>query len=209
MTCRFRAKQTLASGLPGRVYEFTPSSNTARRKFAVALRLDRRDVSRLCRCVPFRSPATCVSGRADTLGFDRRHASGDSDAVLALARSETFPRLSNFALLLLPGRARIEIGDALLLRPLRGGTPVVVLCPVSAEASIIYAGTAAANAAAIGGRRGGQVSRPLVQSSKMHLSQQTRPLAVETVQIARDKFGVAHTWTPAGRRRCNALIRRL
>jgi hypothetical protein len=39
-------------------------SNTARRKFAVVHRLDRRDVSRLCRCVPdpFPQPATCVSG---------------------------------------------------------------------------------------------------------------------------------------------------
>jgi uncharacterized protein (DUF1330 family) len=25
---------------------------------------------------PFRNPTSCVSGRADTLGFDRRHASG-------------------------------------------------------------------------------------------------------------------------------------
>ena len=46
----------------------------------------------------FRSPATCVSGRADALGFGRRHASGDSGAVLALARGETLPRLSIFAL---------------------------------------------------------------------------------------------------------------
>ena len=86
---------------------------------------------------PFRSPATCASGRADTLAFDRRHASGDSDAVLALARSETVPRLCILAILLFLRRARIVIGDALLLRPLQGGTPVVVLCPVSAEASII------------------------------------------------------------------------
>ena len=80
---------------------------------------------------PFRSPATCVSGRADTLGFDRRHA-GDSGAVLALARCETLPHLCILAILLFLRRARIVIGDALLLHPLRVGTPVVVLCPVSA-----------------------------------------------------------------------------
>ena len=70
---------------------------------------------------PFRSPATCVSGRADTLGFDRRHASGDLGAVLALARSETFPRLSIFALLLLPSRAcilaMVRVGRAGKNRP--------------------------------------------------------------------------------------------
>jgi hypothetical protein len=68
---------------------------------------------------PFRSPAACVSGRADIFGFDRSHASGDSGAVLALARGETFPRLSIFALLLLPGRARIVAGYILALPLLR------------------------------------------------------------------------------------------
>ena len=86
---------------------------------------------------PFRSPATCVSARADTLGFDRRHASGASDVVFALARSETLPRLSIFALLLLPSRARLVIIHILSLPLLRRGAPLVVLCPVSAEASII------------------------------------------------------------------------
>jgi hypothetical protein len=70
------------------------------------------------RCLPivdafpdtFRSHTTCVSGgRANTLGFDRGHASGDSGAVLALARSEAFSRLSILALLLLTSRARIVI----------------------------------------------------------------------------------------------------
>jgi Transposase DDE domain len=44
------------------------------------------------------------------------------------ARGETLPRLSILTFLLLLDQARIVIGDALLLRPLRGGTPVVVLC---------------------------------------------------------------------------------
>jgi hypothetical protein len=37
-----------------------------------------------------------------------------------------------------------------------------------------------------------------VPIQQMHLSQQTRPLAVETVQIARDKFGVTHTLDTSG-----------
>jgi hypothetical protein len=77
--------------------------------------------------IPFRRPTTCVSGRADALGFDRSHASGDSDAVLALARSETFPHLSIFALLLLLGQARVEVGHTLSLRLLRSGAPLVVV----------------------------------------------------------------------------------
>ena len=98
---------------------------------------------------PFRSPTSCVRGRADTFGFDRSHASGDSGAVLALARSETFPRLCILAILLFLRRARIVIAVALLVRLLHGGTPVVVLCPVGTKV--------AANAADIDRRGGGQI----------------------------------------------------
>jgi hypothetical protein len=72
-----------------------------------------------------------------------------------LARSETVPRLCILAILLFLRRARIVIGDALLLRPLPGGTPVVVLAQSALKRRLSYAGTAATNAAAIGGRGGG------------------------------------------------------
>jgi hypothetical protein len=55
---------------------------------------------------------------------------------LALALGETFPRFRILALLLLLGRARVVVSHTLLLRPLRGGTPLVVFRPVSAKAPV-------------------------------------------------------------------------
>ena len=75
--------------------ELEDYSNTARRKFAVALRLDKRDVCRLwMRPGSLPQPRHRRHGRADT------HASGDLDAVLALALSETVARLRILPLLL-------------------------------------------------------------------------------------------------------------
>jgi hypothetical protein len=62
--------------------------------------------------------------------FDRRYACGDSDAVSALAHSETFSRLSIFALLLLPARARIVRSHILPLKLLRRGALFVFVRPV-------------------------------------------------------------------------------
>jgi hypothetical protein len=67
---------------------------------------------------------------ADTLAFGRRHASGDSGAVLALARGETFPRLSVFTLLLLLGQTFVVLSHTLALRLLRRGALLVVVRPI-------------------------------------------------------------------------------
>jgi hypothetical protein len=128
------------SGLSRLAYplgEFMTSrpSNTARRKFAgrAPPRQTRSLHIVLMRFrIPSAAPPLAFSERADTLGFGRRHASGDSDAVPALARSETLPRLSIFALLLLLGQARVVVGHTLSLRLLRRGSPLVVVRPVGA-----------------------------------------------------------------------------
>jgi hypothetical protein len=81
----FWAKQTPASGLAGRVYEFTPLAiPPAESSQSCTASTDA--MSPDCRCVPgsLRSPATCVSERADThsastggmLPFRRRSFAG-------------------------------------------------------------------------------------------------------------------------------------
>ena len=63
-------------------------------------------------------------------GISIRHLELVSDAVSALARSETFPRLSIFTFLLLLGQAQVVVGHTLSLRLLRRGAPLVVVRPI-------------------------------------------------------------------------------
>jgi hypothetical protein len=58
---------------------------------------------------------------------------------LALALSETFPRFLILAILLFLGRARVVVSHALSLPLLRGGAPLVVICPVGGTANDIAA----------------------------------------------------------------------
>jgi hypothetical protein len=70
--------------------------------------------------------------------------------------ARTLTRLSIFALLLLPSRARIVVSYILSLPLLRRGTSLVVVRPIG---GVIAGKKVAANAAAIGGRGGGQIWR--------------------------------------------------
>jgi hypothetical protein len=83
--------------------------------------------------------------------FDRRYACGDSDAVSALAHSETFSRLSIFALLLLSARARIV---AAIYSRSSCCASARCSCLFARSAGLLAATEVAANADAIDGRGG-------------------------------------------------------
>lgn len=70
------------------------------------------------------------------------------------------------AILLFLDRARIVIGDTLLLRPLGGSTPLVVRPPVGTEAVTIMRWLHCRERRRIDGRGRGQILRPLSQSNR-------------------------------------------